>query len=420
MTKITEITRRDIIDIIRSGCAGTYEERKFDDYEHEYFEEIPCEYSMCYYGRLTELEFLSRVYDLKSMPSTDSRFKNAEGDIRQHTINNDDWDENWVFSDPRFQLNSGSDESLLKFLCQMFHPIVRREDQPWAEILKVINQLLRCDGYELYEENHISGRAIYGWKEIETNNAIVKDNISTTSYKLKLIGEGSYAKVFKYKDNYYNKTFVIKRAKDNLKEDEYERFKIEFEETRKLNSPYIVEVYNFNEQKHEYIMEYMDKTLEKYILENNSKISYLERINIVIQILKAFKYIHNKGVLHRDISINNILIRIYEDVVVIKISDFGLVKLPESDLTRQGTEIKGSLNDHYNLEIVGFENYSMVHETYALTKLIYFIMTGRTSLERYDKTIYNEFVRLGISQNIEERYSSIDELKEAFDMIKEK
>lgn len=406
MNKITEITRRDIIDIIRSGCSGMHEE-------------IKCEYIMCYHGRLTELDFLSRIYDLKSMKSTDSRFKDAEGDIRQHTINNDDWDENWVFSDPRFQLNNGFDESLLKFLCEMFHPYVRREDQSWQEILKVINELLKHDGYELYEEKHISGRAIYGWKELETNNVIVKDSASTSSYELKPIGEGSYAKVFKYKDKYYNKTFVIKRAKKNLKEDEYERFKIEFEETKKLNSPYVVEVYNFIEEKHEYIMEYMDKTLEKYILENNSKISYLERINIVMQVLKAFKYIHSKGVLHRDISTKNILIRIYEDVVVIKISDFGLVKLPESDLTRQGTEIKGSLNDHYNLEIVGFDNYKMRHETYALTKLIYFIMTGRTSLERYDNTIYNEFVRRGISQNMEERYSSIDELKEAFSMVKE-
>ncbi len=245
----------------------------------------------------------------------------------------------------------------------------------------------------------------------------IKNN--NVTYKIKPIGGGSYADVFKYRDEYYNKTFVIKRAKNNLREDEYKRFKVEFEETKKLNSPYIVEVYNFDEENHEYTMEYMDKTLERYILENNNKLSYTERINIVTQISKAFKYIHNKGVFHRDISTKNILVKIYEDIVVAKISDFGLVKLQKSNLTRQGTEIKGSLNDHHNLEIVGFDNYRMIHETYALTKLIYFIMTGRTSLERYDKTKYKEFVRRGISPNIEERYSSIDELKEAFSAIKE-
>jgi len=45
-----------------------------------------------WYGSLDDVEFLSRIYDLDNMPSTDGRFKTARGDIRQHTINNpDDW-----------------------------------------------------------------------------------------------------------------------------------------------------------------------------------------------------------------------------------------------------------------------------------------------------------------------------------------
>lgn len=239
----------------------------------------------------------------------------------------------------------------------------------------------------------------------------IKNGQGAISYKIKPIGGGSYADVFKYKDEHYNKHFVIKKAKSNLKEDEFERFRLEFQEIKKLKSPYIIEVYNFDEDNKQYTMEHMDMTLEKYILENNNKLNIKDRVNIVAQILKAINYIHSKNILHRDISTKNILIKTYEDVVVVKISDFGLVKLPESDLTRRGTEIKGYFNDHKNLEIVGFDNYNIKHEMYALTKLIYFVMTGKSSLERYDKTQYKTFVEKGISDNLNERYKNVDELK---------
>ncbi|ELC8341109.1 protein kinase [Clostridium perfringens] len=232
-------------------------------------------------------------------------------------------------------------------------------------------------------------------------------------YKIKPIGEGSYADVFKYKDEYYNKHFVIKRAKSDLRKEEYERFILEFQEIKKLKSPYIIEVYNFDEDNRQYTMEYMDMTLEKYILENNNKLDIKDRVNIVGQILKAIDYIHSKNILHRDISTKNVLIKKYEDVVVVKLSDFGLVKLPESDLTRRGTEIKGYFNDHKNLEIVGFDNYNIKHEIYAITKLIYFVMTGKSRLERYDKTPFKNFIERGIADNLNERYENVTELKNA-------
>ena len=127
-----------------------------------------CTTNMPYWGRLSEIEFLGRVYPLASMPSNDRRFPNAYGDIIQHTVNNDDWEYYWVFSDSRFCLSNGNeDEQLLDFICEMLHPAVRDEKQPWQEYLKKFNELLGMDGYELYEKEHISGRAVYGYREID-------------------------------------------------------------------------------------------------------------------------------------------------------------------------------------------------------------------------------------------------------------
>lgn len=152
MKKITEITRRDIFALFLYGMEIT-----------ELFEVKHIRYS--YYGRLSEIDFLKRNYNLESLESYDSRFNNAVGDIWQHTVNNDDYEDGWVFEDDRFQLMNGDDEILLKFLSSVFHPAVRYESCYWKEFLNAVNGLLRNDGYELYPESQISGRDVYGWRK---------------------------------------------------------------------------------------------------------------------------------------------------------------------------------------------------------------------------------------------------------------
>ena len=116
-------------------------------------------------GRLEEPDFLARIYDLDSMPSTDSRYKSAVGDIRQHRINNpEDWPDDWIFTDSRFGLQHGDDELVLQFLAEMLHPIVRPDEEDVARLLKSFNEALARDGYELYPADWISGHAIYRWR----------------------------------------------------------------------------------------------------------------------------------------------------------------------------------------------------------------------------------------------------------------
>ncbi len=135
----------------------------------EFFENKHITYGFC--GRLSEMDFLKRTFDLKKLPSFDNRFENAEGDIWQHTVNNDDYEDGWVFEDERFELLNGEDEILLNFLCSVFHPAVRYENGYWKEFLYDINELLRKDGYELYPENKISERNVYGWKKYDPNDS---------------------------------------------------------------------------------------------------------------------------------------------------------------------------------------------------------------------------------------------------------
>lgn len=241
----------------------------------------------------------------------------------------------------------------------------------------------------------------------------VKNKSINMVYDLKQIGEGSYANVYKYRDTFYNRTFVIKRAKKDLTEKEILRFKREYEEMQEFSSPYILEVYRYSESNNEYIMEYMDYTLDSYISRNNSKLTIAQRKEIAQQVLRAFDYIHSKKRLHRDISPKNILIKEYEDVPVIKIADFGLVKIPESKLTTVGTEFKGYFNDP-SLVVEGFDTYNILHETYALTRIIYYIMTGRTNIEKITNSKLKIFIEKGLNVDKTKRFKNVFEMMQAF------
>ena len=236
------------------------------------------------------------------------------------------------------------------------------------------------------------------------------------TFDLKLIGSGSYANVYKYKDTFYNRPFILKRAKKELTAKEVARFKREFDVMNDLSSPYILEVYCYNPDKNEYIMEYMDYTLDGYIAAHNSTLTIVQRKGIAQQILRAFDYLHSKGHLHRDISPKNILIKEYDDTLVVKLSDFGLVKIPDSTLTTVNTEFKGYFNDPA-LVVEGFNTYGIVHETYALTRVIYFVMTGKTNTEKITNQNLRAFVEKGLNPDKIKRFQNIRDMISAFKAI---
>ena len=112
-------------------------------------------------GSLDHFDFLQRIYSLELFPSYDPRFQDAAGDIFQHTVNNDDWDEYWVFTDPRFSLSKAKTPDLLRFLCEMVHPVVRPDSNEASHIVQLFNEQLRQEGWHLVQAERIAGRPRY-------------------------------------------------------------------------------------------------------------------------------------------------------------------------------------------------------------------------------------------------------------------
>ncbi len=125
--------------------------------------------NVAWYGCLDDVEFLSRLFDLQKLPSSDCRFKDAAGDIWQHCINNDDWGLDWIFSDDRFKLIDGPADTFLRFLCEVVHPVVRPDRDEALKLVTHFNDQLRLAGWEIYEEERIAGRPRFSFHQISNN-----------------------------------------------------------------------------------------------------------------------------------------------------------------------------------------------------------------------------------------------------------
>jgi hypothetical protein len=139
--ELSEVTRRAIVDFIVAS-------------------------EIDWAGRLGEDDFLARLYDLTSMPSTDHRFENVAGDIWKHRIMNFDWTADWVFYDPRFNLLWASDDEFLRFLCETVYPVVRPDSDAARELVGAYNRELAADGWSLVEAKQISGKPVYASQKI--------------------------------------------------------------------------------------------------------------------------------------------------------------------------------------------------------------------------------------------------------------
>lgn len=137
--------------------------------------------NIAWFGQLDDVEFLSRLFELEQLPSTDARFKDAAGDIWQHRMNNDDWSRDWLYSDNRFNLVDGPAERFLRFLCEMIHPLVRPEREEVIKLVSLFNEQLRQAGWELYEEERIAGRPRFAYRRLTNSGSRVVSRARTVA-----------------------------------------------------------------------------------------------------------------------------------------------------------------------------------------------------------------------------------------------
>ncbi|MHB8294335.1 MAG: protein kinase family protein [Acidimicrobiales bacterium] len=199
-----------------------------------------------------------------------------------------------------------------------------------------------------------------------------------STVELQMIGSGSYANVYRYIDPEYDIPFALKRAKRNLDPSDLKRFRNEFELLRGLRFPYVLRVFRYYEDRNEYTMEYCDATLRDFIDRTNARLSFGTRKRIGLQFLYGLNYLHSKGHLHRDVSYQNALVKEYDGgAVIVKISDFGLFKNPDSVLTRTESELRGTILDP---TIASFKDYNLGNEIYAIGFVLSFIFSGRLNI----------------------------------------
>jgi len=225
--------------------------------------------------------------------------------------------------------------------------------------------------------------------------------------KLTMVGEGSYAQVFSYVDPDYGIKFAVKRARRGISERDLVRFKQEFDIMKRLRFPYVVEVYQYDSEHDEYRMEFCDETLRNFISKRNSKLKFASRKRIALQFLYGINYIHSQGLLHRDVSLQNVLLKVFDGgAVLVKLSDFGLVKDTASEFTRTDTELRGTIRDPL---LNSLKEYSVANEMYSVGFVLSYIFTGRESLSSSNDEV-SRIVQKCATLNASQRYRTALEL----------
>lgn len=148
------------------------------------------------------------------------------------------------------------------------------------------------------------------------------------------IGEGATAKVYLAYDliNELNVSLKILKE-DDITEKKIKNFKKEAKVISLLNHDNIIQIYEIDEFEgvHYIAQEYIEgMTLKDYIIKSD-KIAIQEAQNIILQILKGLEHAHEKGVVHKDIKSQNILLSVNNEI---KITDFGIADILEDDMTK--------------------------------------------------------------------------------------
>lgn len=126
-----------------------------------------------YLGKYEEydgiLTFLTKIWNLKEMPSEDSRFKNAYEDVHQHLVNNSDWTTEYLYLE-RFNLIDGEEKYFILFLEAVVNPTVRKNSEDIILFVSKINSIIQPSGFRLILTSYFEELPVYKYNSIAEFN----------------------------------------------------------------------------------------------------------------------------------------------------------------------------------------------------------------------------------------------------------
>ncbi|MBR1591449.1 MAG: Stk1 family PASTA domain-containing Ser/Thr kinase [Ruminococcus sp.] len=192
-----------------------------------------------------------------------------------------------------------------------------------------------------------------------------------------LIGVGGMAEVYKGVDVIDNKTVAIKILKKEFSENEefLRRFRTESKAIAVLSHPNIVKVYDvgFSDKIQYIVMEYIDGITLKEFIEQDKVLSWKDTLHFIIQILRALQHAHDKGIVHRDIKPQNIMM-LFDGTI--KVMDFGIAKFASEAGKTATDQAIGSV--HYiSPEQASGEPTDAKSDIYSVGAMMYEMLTGK-------------------------------------------
>lgn len=192
-----------------------------------------------------------------------------------------------------------------------------------------------------------------------------------------IVGVGGMAVVYKAYDNIDDRIVAIKILKEEfLANEEFRRrFKNEAKAIAVLSHPNIVKVYDvsFGDRLQYIVMEYIEGITLKEYIEQQKAVNWKEAVHFVNQILKALQHAHDKGIVHRDIKPQNIML--LQDGTI-KVSDFGIARFSRGD-TRTMTESAIGSVHYISPEQARGEITDDKADIYSVGVVMYEMLTGQ-------------------------------------------
>ena len=193
----------------------------------------------------------------------------------------------------------------------------------------------------------------------------------------KVIGVGGMAAVFRAEDMQMHRTVAVKILKDDVAEDEVSvrRFINESRAVAMLSHPNIVNIYDVSVRTDaKYIvMEYIEGITLKSYMQKKGALDVREVIAYTEQVLRALEHAHRKGIVHRDIKPQNIMLL---KAGIIKVADFGIAKLPDAETVTVKDSAIGTVF-YISPEQASGQKIDARSDIYSLGAMMYEMATGK-------------------------------------------